>query len=60
MGRTLGSDGDDADCASTTRCANLIQHIRIDGLASSHIRRILDLTAVIRSHVILSYEFSML
>lgn len=58
--RTLGSAGLAADCARTTRWANLIQHIRTVDSASSQIRRILCFIATIRSHVNVSYELLML
>lgn len=57
---TLGSAGLAVDCASTTRCANLMQQMRTVGSASSHILRILFLIATIRSHVVVSYELLML
>lgn len=57
---TFGSVSGPVVCASTTLCANLMQHTRTPAVAESHIRKIRDLMAVIRSHVSLSYALLIL
>lgn len=57
---TLGSGLTLDVWASTTRCTNLTQHIRIVKGALSHICNILVLMAVMRSQVDVSYELLIL
>ncbi len=51
---------EDTVCASTTRCANLMQQILTVGVAVSQICRTLCFIATIRSQVTVSYELLIL